>query len=334
MSSAKALLPPQAADVAAPADQIFEITLFLAVFLAVVIVGLLLVFVAAFRARRPDSGPTDTGAPGLATQMAWIAGPVVGCAALFVLALPTWLATASPLSEAYRVVVDVRPWSAEELESRHADGSPGAGWGFTYPNGHTSRELHLPTSTKIRLALRGDENVHGLSLPALRLAGVAAPGRESSLWFTATETGTYPLVTTTYNGAMYDGMTADVVIESPDDFAKWLQKVSFDLSSLPPVDAGAIVYKRQGCAVCHSVDGSALVGPTFQGLWGKTETLEGGATVSVDLDYVRESLLEPGAKIVAGFDKAPMPTYTGRISDEEIEYLAAYLESLSAKEDR
>lgn len=81
------------------------------------------------------------------------------------------------------------------------------------------------------------------------------------------------------------------------------------------------------CWSCHTQDGSASVGPTWKGLFGKTETLDDGSTVEVDEEYIRESIVDPGAKVVEGFAAGTMPKFSS-LSDADINAIVAYIKSL------
>jgi cytochrome c oxidase subunit 2 len=112
------------------------------------------------------------------------------------------------------------------------------------------------------------------------------------------------------------------------EYEKWLADASRWWEGKDPAEAGALLYQKRGCVQCHSVDGSGGIGPTFRGSFGNRRQLTGGATVVMDENYIRESILEPRAQMVAGFDPV-MPTFQGRIKDEELSVIIAYIKSLS-----
>jgi len=96
---------------------------------------------------------------------------------------------------------------------------------------------------------------------------------------------------------------------------------------MPPAEAGALLYDQRGCKQCHSIDGAGGTGPTFKGLFGSMEALRSGDSVLVDENYIRESILNPQERVTAGFDPV-MPTYRGRLKDEEISAIIEYLKTL------
>ena len=109
-------------------------------------------------------------------------------------------------------------------------------------------------------------------------------------------------------------MLANVVVHPPGGYEKYLEKAEESIKAMPPVERGKLVYEKQGCDVCHSTDGSTKVGPTWKGLFGKQEALTSGQTVTVDENYIRESILDPQAKLVQGFPPS-MPTFKGKLKD-------------------
>ena len=95
------------------------------------------------------------------------------------------------------------------------------------------------------------------------------------------------------------------------------------------VAQGEALVQSNGCMACHSTDGSVLVGPSWQGVYGSEETLTDGTTVTVDDEYIRESIVDPNAKIVEGFQPNLMPqTFREALSDSDIEAITAYIKSL------
>ncbi|MFQ6049131.1 MAG: c-type cytochrome, partial [Phycisphaerae bacterium] len=227
-------------------------------------------------------------------------------------------------------------------------------WEFTYPNGHADPELHVPLDRAVRLVMhtRSQDVIHSLYIPAFRLKQDIVPGRYTYAWFRATRPGQYPLVCAEYCGTGHSQMVTRVVVHEPGGYERWLAladplkrlsaaqyaayladpqefiRANPEFAGLePPASIGARVYRKKGCRTCHSVDGSAGVGPSFRGLFGRAVVLADGSRVSADENYLRRSILAPGAQVVAGFD-AVMPPYQGRISDRQINALIEYIKSL------
>jgi cytochrome c oxidase subunit 2 len=168
--------------------------------------------------------------------------------------------------------------------------------------------------------------IHSLYVPAFRIKRDVVPGRYAKAWFEATEPGEYDLFCAEYCGTSHSDMVAHVIVHPPGEFEVWLEKASNFLETMSPVDAGRKLFQVRGCTQCHSMDGSAKTGPTLLGVFGKVEQMADGSSVTVDENYIRESILEPTARVVAGFDPV-MPTYQGRLKDEEIMAIIAYLKA-------
>ena len=135
--------------------------------------------------------------------------------------------------------------------------------------------------------------IHSLYIPAFRLKMDVVPGRYTKTWFQAVEPGEYQLFCAEYCGTQHSTMLAKVVVHPSGEFEKWLEEAANFLKRMTPVEGGALLYQRRGCAQCHSVDGGAKVGPTFKGSFGTQQPLASGETVTVDENYIRES--DPGA---------------------------------------
>jgi cytochrome c oxidase subunit 2 len=147
------------------------------------------------------------------------------------------------------------------------------------------------------------------------------------VWFQATKQDTFQLFCTEYCGSAHSGMLATVVAESQDTFEAWLQSAGA-AEDLPLPELGANLYEQQICMQCHTVDGNPGIGPTLQGLFGKTETLQDGSSVQVDENYLRESILEPGAKVVQGYQNI-MPAAYGSLSERQVSALIEFIKSKS-----
>jgi cytochrome c oxidase subunit 2 len=157
------------------------------------------------------------------------------------------------------------------------------------------------------------------------------PGRYSKAWFEATAPGEYELFCAEYCGTGHSDMIAKVVVHPVGEFETWLESASNFLETMTPVDAGRKLYQIRGCQQCHSVDGSAKTGPSLFGIFGHSQPLTDGSSVVVDENYVRQSILDPASQVVAGYEPV-MPTYQGRIKDEEITVIIEYLKSLSGEQ--
>jgi cytochrome c oxidase subunit II len=240
------------------------------------------------------------------------------------------------------------------------------GWSMDYGNGVIYPELHLVVNQPTKLTMRSSDVLHSLFVPAFRAKRDIVPGRYNEMWFlpsVASERvsdaelaaaikdtkdnhgGTFDperyqftqdgykyfdLYCTEYCGRDHSKMQTVVVVhETNEDFNAWIKKYSGRQPDQDPAEYGGLLYSRRGCASCHSIDGTKRVGPSFKDLFGSEHGLVSGENVNVDENYIRESILEPKAKVVAGYSPV-MPSYKGQLSDEDINCIVAYLKTLSS----
>jgi len=171
----------------------------------------------------------------------------------------------------------------------------------------------------------GSEDVlHSYFIPQFRVKADVIPGRYNVLWFTATKPGTYDLYCAEYCGTKHSGMIGKVIAMEPADFQAWLSGGRAEDS---PVAAGQKLFSDLACNTCHMTESQGR-GPVLTNLFGKTVELQGGGTAVVDEAYIRESIVNPQAKIVAGFQPI-MPTFQGLVSEEQLLQLISYVKSLS-----
>ncbi len=209
--------------------------------------------------------------------------------------------------DAMEIIVNARMWS----------------WSFQYPDGSQSAELYVPTGQPISLKLRSADVIHSFFVPEFRLKEDCMPGRENHAWFETTRDGTFDIFCAEYCGDLHSQMLSKVVSLPPAEFDRWLVD---NASNISP----EFLLQVKGCNACHSVDGRKGIGPTYKGLFGKTETVVTDGEVRqvvVDEAYIRHSILEPQADIVQGFDPV-MPPMKDQISPEEIDILIEYIKLL------
>lgn len=218
-------------------------------------------------------------------------------------------------------------------------------WVFTYPGPDgtfggegevvSTGELHVPVGKDVIFLLESKDVVHSFWVPALRLKQDAVPGRLIRGWFRALEQGTYDIGCTQICGVGHTAMSAKLVVDSQEDFDRWISsggKTENTLvpASASPADRGSALVQAKGCIACHSLDGSRLVGPSFKGLYGKTEkVVTNGQTreVVVDDAYLMKSMLEPAADVVDSYPNV-MPPQRQMLSDDEIQLITEYLKTL------
>jgi cytochrome c oxidase subunit 2 len=209
-------------------------------------------------------------------------------------------------------------------------------WKLQHQEGRREiNELHVPLGRAVKLTMTSEDVVHSFFVPAFRTKQDVVPGRYTQTWFEPTKLGTYHLFCAEYCGTTHSGMIGKVVVMEPAAFERWLASTATaepgtegaPRSDMPPAAAGEMVFKQNRCATCHTL---AWRAPSLAGLIGREVKLANGATVVADESYIRESILTPNAKVVAGY-QAIMPTYQGLLSEEAVMQLIAYLKSLPGK---
>ena len=303
-------LPSQSSSVAAEVDSVFSFIFWISMVFFVGIVGALLYFVIRYR-RQPGVSAERKVHHSTWLEIAWSVIPFLLLIVIFVVGFSTFMTMAAEPEGAYEIRVVGKKWV----------------WSFQYPNGYIDDVLHVPIDQPVKLIMSSDDVIHSVFIPAFRVKRDVIPGRYTSLWFQATEVGTYDLFCTEYCGTKHSDMVTTVVVHPSGEFKTWLEKASNFLDTMSPAEGGKVLYKRRGCAQCHSVDGAKMVGPSFLQLYGQTAALDNGDSITVDDNYIRESILEPQAKARAGYRKV-MPTYQGQLKDQEINAIIEYSKTL------
>ncbi len=302
-------MPPQVSTVARGVDWLFNFILAISVFFFILIVVVMVIFVIKYR-RREGQQAESSPSHNTALEITWTVIPVIIVIVIFFFGFKGFLDMATPPANAYEILVDAQKWK----------------WSFNYPNGYVDENLHVPVDRPVRLVMSSADVIHSLYVPAFRIKMDVVPGRYSKVWFEATEPGEYDLFCAEYCGTSHSDMLAHVIVHPPGEFEIWLEEASNFLETMTPVDAGRKLFQVRGCQQCHSMDGSAKTGPTMLGVFGRIEKMADGTTVTVDENYIRESILEPNARVVAGFEPV-MPTYQGRLKDAEIMAIIEYLKA-------
>jgi cytochrome c oxidase subunit 2 len=203
-------------------------------------------------------------------------------------------------------------------------------WSFGYPEQENvqSGELVLPVDRTIVLKMNAEDVIHSFWVPEFRVKQDLVPDRETTLRITPTETGTYKLRCAEICGLNHTQMEADVRVVDAAAFQAWVDEklAAPAFAEMTPEERGAYWASAEGfgCVACHSTDGAPGVGPTWQGLYLREEQLTDGSTVIADDAYIANSIDEPNAQIVAGFNPNIMPqNYLEQFAVREQEIEAA-----------
>lgn len=306
-------MPVRASTTANDIDWLYDTLVLLSTLFAIGIFAAMVYFCVKYRSkgRRFNERVEKTPDHNTTLEITWSFIPLVILIALFV-----W---------GFRGYVDLRTTPKDAMEV-HVTGQKWK-WLFDYKNGLTDDTLHVPVDTSVRIVISSVDVLHSLWIPNFRTKMDAVPGRFTELWFHATEVGEFPIECAEYCGTSHSDMLAKVVVHPPGGFEKWQQEQEQKTLNMPPVELGKLLYEKQGCATCHSIDGSAKIGPTLKGLFGKNELMADGSSIAADENYLRESILQPQAKIVQGYAPA-MPTFQGKLKDRELTGLIEFIKSL------
>lgn len=211
-------------------------------------------------------------------------------------------------------------------------------WDFEYSNGiKTHEELVVPLGKNIKLLMSSVDVIHSFYIPDFRLKQDVVPGSYTTLWFNAIKEGSFQVFCAEYCGLDHSHMYAQVRVVKPALFERWQRTKKTELESAskpegvsvsPLVTRGKKLYADKGCNACHSETGQTLIGPTPLGAFGKEREFADGSKIKMDENYIRQSVMDPQAKVVKGFPPV-MPSFKGQLSDEDVNALVAYMKSLS-----
>ncbi|HEY6127459.1 MAG TPA: cytochrome c oxidase subunit II [Candidatus Acidoferrum sp.] len=284
----------------------FEVGIF--IFFSVLIFSLILYFAFKYRRRPGNEAPPPTK-DHLPLEVTWTLVPAALCVVMFVWGAVLFIRNGLPPAAATEIFVVGKQWM----------------WKIQYPDGRRDiNELHVPVGVPIKLTMASEDVIHDFAIPAFRIKKDVVPGHYSTLWFTATKTGRYHLYCDQYCGTSHSSMVGWVTVMEPAQYARWLSGGAGSGGGRKSLaDAGADLYKQYACITCHDTGR----GPSFVGLYGSTVKLSSGQTVKADDAYIRESILNPSAKIAAGYTPI-MPTFQGQLSEEQILQLTTYIKSL------
>jgi cytochrome c oxidase subunit II len=198
-------------------------------------------------------------------------------------------------------------------------------WKIQHATGQREiNQLHVPVGRKVKLIMTTEDVIHDFFVPAFRTKADVVPGKYTTLWFEANKAGTYHLFCAEYCGMNHSGMIGSVTAMEPREFDNWL---SGNTGNTTPAAAGQQLYQTLGCVSCHGGTGEGGRGPALAGLFGRQTQLVSGETVRADEAYIRESIINPQAKLVAPFGPI-MPTFQGQVSEDQLVQLLAFIKSL------
>ncbi len=308
------LLPVTASAQAVPIDNLFKLEFQVIAFLFSLIVVLMVYSIVVFRRKKGDNSDAVHIEGNSRLEVAWTIAPLLTVLYFAYLGGTSLAETVRPEPFAMEINVVGSQWS----------------WRFEYPDhGIVTNELIMPVDKQAVLHLSSQDVIHSFWVPEFRVKQDALPGGREfvrDLRITPTEIGEYRVRCAELCGLQHAYMLADVRVVSQQEFDAWVEENS--QVSDDPVARGAQLAQQYGCLACHSTDGTALVGPTWQGIYGSTEALQDGTTVVVDDAYLHESIIDPAAKIVQGFPNVMPPTVAADMTEEQIADVIEFIKSL------
>jgi cytochrome c oxidase subunit 2 len=303
-------LPSQSSTIAPKVDLVWNIILAINVIFFALIVVLAIRFVIKYRSSR-GLGTESSRNHNTVLEITWTVLPTLLMAVLFWIGFKTYIDMRTPPQNAYEVHVTGQKWQ----------------WLFTYNNGYVDENLHVPVDTDVVLTMTSEDVIHSLFIPAFRTKQDVVPGRYTKIWFNAVETGEFTIYCAEFCGTSHSDMLAKVIVHEKDEFEPWMKEASNLHGRFSPVEVGELYFKRFGCKQCHSLDGKTGIGPTFKGMFGRTEQLTDGSTITVDENFIRESILDPQAKVANGYNPV-MPTFQGRFNEQDITAIIEFIKNI------
>ena len=304
--------PVRAATSASNLDALFIFLLLVTGMVTIMIFILVTVFALRYRYSRVEKSTPILGSVGLETT--WSLVPFGIFLIFFVWGAVLYFQERTAPADSMQIYVVAKQWM----------------WKLEHPDGQREiNELHVPVDRDVKLIMTSQDVIHSFFVPAFRLKQDVLPGRYTTLWFHAIRPGTYHLFCAEYCGTQHSGMIGSIIVMNPAAYEAWLSGGGGEGSL---ASTGQKLFQQLGCGSCHRSDTQGR-GPNLVGVFGKPVLLEDGRTVVADENYVRESILNPGAKIVAGF-KNIMPSFQGVVNEEQLLSLIAYVKSLQGSQQR
>lgn len=304
------LFPEQASSVAGQVDAFYLFLVLVTTFFSLLIALLVLYFIIRYR-KSPDRQAIQIHGSTL-LEIVWTVIPLGISMVIFAWGAVLYYHIENPPTNALEIYGVGKQWM----------------WKFQHPGGQREiNSLHVPTGRPVKVTLISQDVIHDFFVPAFRVKQDVLPNRYVYSWFTATRPGTYHLFCSQYCGTNHSAMVGEVVVMKPEDYAEWLAsgKAEGSLASM-----GEKLFQEFSCTTCHRPDSGAR-GPNLQGLYGRPVRLSDNRVVVADDNYIRESILNPNAKVVAGFQPI-MPTFQGVVSEEGLIQITEYIKHMSQQE--
>lgn len=310
------LFPEQASTIAGSVDGLYAYLVAVSAFFSIFIFLLVIFFAMKYR-KKDDSVPKpidEHSIGGMLLEITWTAIPLGLTMVMFAWGASIFFQESRPPADSLEVFVTGKQWM---WKIQHAEGA------------REINELHIPVNRNVRLTMTSEDVIHDFYVPAFRTKSDVLPGKYTTEWFQATKIGQYHIFCAEYCGTKHSGMIGTVYVMSQQDYNTWLAAGSGEGSM---AEQGQALFNQLGCGNCHASGVNRYNGrcPDLSGLFGTTVILKDGNRVKFDEAYIRESVLYPQAKIVAGFDDI-MPTFKGLLTEDGLLKVVEYVKSLGPK---
>lgn len=307
MQSTFPLFPQAASSIASDVDLLYFFILAVSSFFAVLVSALVVYFALRYRRTHADEVGHDIHGS-IALELLWTVIPFILAMVMFFWGADLYFRIARPPADAMEIFVVGKQWM----------------WKVQHPEGvREINELHVPVGRPVRITLGSEDVLHDYYIPAFRVKMDAVPGKLTTMWFTATRTGSYHIFCAEYCGTQHSGMVGQVIVMEPHDYEAWL---AGGRSTGTAVENGEKLFTTLACITCHKTDSSGR-GPILAGVFGSSVDLQDGRQVVADENYLRESIMNPQAKVVRDYQPI-MPTFQGTVSEENLLQLIAYIKTL------
>ena len=303
------LFPAQASTIAWQVDALYGFLVVLTVVFCALVFGMVTIFAIKYRRRSDDEQPEQNHG-NLALELSWTIIPLFIALYVFLLGADVFFRLQRAPADPLEIYAVGKQWM----------------WKIQHESGKREiNTLHVPKGQPVRVTMTSEDVLHDFFIPAFRVKNDVIPGRYTTLWFEATQLGEFHLFCAEYCGTQLSGMIGKVIVMDPTDNHDWLMGASASGETM--VEAGQRQFQELGCETCHKSTSSGR-GPSLIGVYDKPVQLKNGQEVTVDVDYIRESILQPRAKMVDGYEPI-MPIFEGQISEQSLLQIVTYIKSLT-----
>ena len=295
-------LPLDGSTFAVPSDRLMIYLLSVSLVAVVAIFTTLIFFVVKYR-RREGNEKAHRVKDSAALEIAWVVFPFSFIVAAFFWGASLYLNITTPPKDAENVLLVGKQWM----------------WKMEHENGISEiNHLHVQAGKDVRITMISQDVIHSFFIPDFRMKYDVLPGRYTHAWFKSDKPGHYDLLCAQYCGTDHSAMIGVIDVLSPEDYAKWMSdQDSHREMKETSIERGEHAFIKNGCVSCHGTslmpDQTPTIGPKLFGRF-----------TSSDGEFIRDSIITPNAQIAAGY-QATMPTFAGRLTEEEILDLISFL---------